>query len=195
MSLWYRTQHSTTTSSLGIFHPGSRGPARSERALSLSLSPLLARFRGSYPCRARSPPSSAAPLTQASQARLSVPRSPLCPPANGWAERESPAPESSCCTPGTRSPRPELGRARQAAEHLPRFANADDIAWNCRMLARETTGSCPSGAHPDLTPRLWARALIPGAWRGREDDLHSTAWDLDLVKRAWDIRPREGGVP
>lgn len=41
-------------SSLGIFHPGSRGPARSERALSPAW--FLARFRRSSPRRARSLP-------------------------------------------------------------------------------------------------------------------------------------------
>lgn len=105
----------------GFSIPARAGP-RGASALCLSLSLLLARFRGSYPCRARSPPSSAAPLAQPSHARLSVPRSPpLCPPANAWAERESRAPESSLCTPGTRSPRPDLGRARDAAEHPSRI--------------------------------------------------------------------------
>ncbi|XP_031197155.1 uncharacterized protein LOC116070098 isoform X2 [Mastomys coucha] len=76
-----------------------------------------ARFRGSYPCRARSPPFSAAPLAQSSPARLPVPRPPLCPPVDAWAERESRAPESSRCKPGTRSWRPDQERARHAAEH------------------------------------------------------------------------------
>lgn len=147
-SVWNRTQHSTTTSSLGIFHPGSRGPARSEHALSLS-SPLLARFRGSYPCRARSPPSSAAPLAQSSPARLPVPRPPLCPPVDAWAERESRAPESSRCTPGTRSRRPDLERARQAAEHPSRIRERGGRCLELPVAERETTRSFPSGAHLD----------------------------------------------
>lgn len=96
----------------GFSIPARAGP-RGASALCLSLSsPLLARFRGSYPCRARSPPSSAAPLAQSSPARLPVLRPPLCPPVDSWAERESQAPESSHCTPG-----PDLERARHAAEH------------------------------------------------------------------------------
>lgn len=104
--------------------PSQLARAREERArfVSLSLSsPLLARFRGSYPCRARSPPSSAAPLAQSSPARLPVLRPPLCPPVDSWAERESRAPENSHCTPGTRSRRPDLERARHAAEHPSRI--------------------------------------------------------------------------
>lgn len=170
-SAWHGTQHSTTTSSLGIFHPDSRGPARSERAF---VSPLLARFRGSYPCRARSPPSSAAPLTQSSHARLPVPRPPLCPPEDAWAERESRAPESSGCTPGTRSVSPDLERAPHAWEHPSRICERGERSLELRVAGEEDhrvlSLRCPSRSDSSL-PR--AGALIPGAWRGKRDDLHS----------------------
>lgn len=55
-SVWHRTQHSTTTSSLGIFHPSSRGPARSERALSLSLLSSPSTFPWKLPVPRPKPP-------------------------------------------------------------------------------------------------------------------------------------------
>lgn len=118
--------------------------AREERARFVS--PLLARFRGSYPCRARSPPSSAAPLAQPSHASLSMLRSPLCPPANAWAERESPAPESSHWHAGYQIPAARSG-ARSACSGAslqdPRTRRTSPGAVGCRR-------GRPSGPAPQV---------------------------------------------
>lgn len=49
----------------------------------------------------------------------------------------------------------------------PGSANAEGIAWSCRLLERETTGSCPSGAHLDLTPFLGAKSSNPRGVAGQ----------------------------
>lgn len=157
----------------GFSIPARAGP-RGASALCLSLSsPLLARFRGSYPCRARSPPFSAAPLAQSSPARLPVPRPPLCPPVDAWAERESRAPESSRCKPGTRSWRPDQERARHAAEHPSRIRERGGRRLELRVAGEGDhwvlSLRCPSR----LLLSRGAGALIPGVWRGKRDDLHS----------------------
>lgn len=81
----------SAASSPGIFHLRSRGPVRSERALSPARH--LARFRGSSPRRARSPPSPGRAPGSALGAGPPVRRPPLCPPADARAESEAPCPE------------------------------------------------------------------------------------------------------
>ena len=133
----YSALPGAAASSLGIFHPGSRGPvARSERALSPAC--FLARFRRSSPRRARSHPHpfpGRAPRP-ASGAGPPVRRPRLCPLARGFGGRaRKPRAPSGRRMPGTQvlavgseaRPSPSgtargsvgTGRVRGAGKRLP----------------------------------------------------------------------------